>query len=118
MHKGSRAVAGERQYNIPATKVEGEDIKEAAKSVQSLIKDCALMKQSHRPPCDLENLATICGQEENSNDDVANGSFAEYLRYAVAHWELEEQQSLGPVRVEKARDIFRGALMEPFDPAH
>jgi hypothetical protein len=109
---------GRRQYDMLATRV--DDVKaplqaDAKAFVDKVLRNSALMKLSHGPPCGLENLATIWDEESHANDDIAEGTFADYLRNASVHWDYTGV-AVKQAKVEKPKQIFEAGVLEPIAP--
>jgi Capsular polysaccharide synthesis protein len=104
---------GRKQFDMLATKVEDVDAPlhaEARRFVDDVLRNSALMKLSHGPPCGMENLASIWDEEGHAEDDVAPGTFAEYLRHASISWELGEK--VEPVVLERPREVYAAGVLE------
>lgn len=105
---------GRKQYNMLTTKVDSEakGYAEAKGFVESILRHSVMMKLSHGPPCGLENLASIWDQEDHSEDDIATGTFANYLRYGSVHWNLE-QAAVCPTYLPRPARVFSAGVLEP-----
>lgn len=105
---------GRKQYNLLNTKIapDAEGYKEAKDFVDSTLREAVMMKLSHGPPCGLENLASIWDEEEHSEDDVATGSFAAYLRYGSVHWSPERAE-VSPIRLARTTQTYVAGVLEP-----
>lgn len=106
---------GRKQYNMLATRVDNADAPlyaEARSFVDKVLRNSALMKLSHGPPCGLENLASIWDEEAHADDDIAEGTFADYLRHANVYWDYSGG-AIEPTRVEKHKQIFKAGVLEP-----
>jgi hypothetical protein len=106
---------GRKQYNYLATRVDDVDAPLYAKAknfMENILRNSALMKLSHGPPCGLENLASIWDEEAHSDDDIAPGTFADYLRHASIYWDLTEGQ-VEPTIVEKPQMVYKVGVLEP-----
>ncbi|MCJ1440296.1 MAG: hypothetical protein MMC23_000779 [Stictis urceolatum] len=105
---------GRKQYDMLATKVDpaAEGYLEAKGFVDNVLANSAMMKLSHGPPCGLENLATIWDEEQHKDDDIAPGTFAEYLRYGSVFWDQTRQ--IKPTKVDtNAEEVFKAGVLEP-----
>ncbi|KAH8901219.1 glycosyltransferase [Thozetella sp. PMI_491] len=110
---------GRKQYNMLATKVSADPVTtegyaEAKLFVDSVLQNSVMMKLSHGPPCGLENLASIWDEEQHKDDDVAEGTFASYLRYGSVHW--QQSTPITPVRLEKYTQVYTAGVLEPITP--
>ncbi|KAI5458581.1 hypothetical protein BGZ63DRAFT_456397 [Mariannaea sp. PMI_226] len=106
---------GRKQYNMLATKVssnpaETEGYAEAKDFVDRVLQNTAMMKLSHGPPCGLENLATIWDDEQHADDDVAEDTFADYLRHGSVHW--KQTASISPVRLPRPTQVYTAGILE------
>ena len=110
---------GRKQYNMLATKVSSdsttaEDCAKAKEFVDSVLQHSVMMKLSHGPPCGLENLATIWDDEQCGADDIAEGTFAAYLRYGSTHW--QQTASICPIRLPKPAQVYCAGILEAVSP--
>lgn len=115
----SRVLGADTDGNGDADTETQKTRQEAQSFVGKLLANCALMKLSHGPPGGIDGLASIWDKEEHSNDDVAEGTYAEYLRCASAFWEPVERRPLESVRLgmPKELQVFKAGLLEPITPA-
>ncbi|OKL57358.1 hypothetical protein UA08_07451 [Talaromyces atroroseus] len=106
---------GRKQYDMLATAVDDVHAPlhaDASQFVDDVLRNSALIKLSHGPPCGLENLASIWDEEARAEDDIAPGTFADYLRYASVSWDLCGGP-IEPVVVEKPKNVFKAGVLEP-----
>lgn len=106
---------GRKQYDMLATRVStsseaGEEQMKAKQFVDSVMQNSAMMKLSHGPPCGLENLASIWDEEQHRDDDVATGTFAEYLRHGSVHW--QQSSPIEPTRLPRPEPVYEAGLLE------
>lgn len=109
---------GRKQYNMLATKVSSspttEGYAEAKNFVDSVLKNSVMMKLSHGPPCGLENLASIWDEEQHADDDIAEDTFAAYLRYGSVHW--QQTAPVSPIRLPRPALVYESRVLEAISP--
>ncbi|KAF1972060.1 hypothetical protein BU23DRAFT_644760 [Bimuria novae-zelandiae CBS 107.79] len=107
---------GRKQYNMLTTKASpaADGYTEANDFVDSVLQHSVMMKLSHGPPCGLENLASIWDEEEHKEDDIATGTFAEYLRYGSVHWN-PKKATVSPTPLPKPAQVYVAGLLEPIE---
>lgn len=106
---------GRRQYDLLATRVDDPDAPlyaEAEHFVHDVLRHSALMKLSHGPPCGRENLASIWDEDAHAADDIAEGTFADYLRHGSVYWDYPEMP-VEPTTLEKNQEVFKAGMLEP-----
>lgn len=107
---------GRKQYNMLATKVSfdsatADGYAQAKDFVDNVLQHSVMMKLSHGPPCGLENLASIWDEDEHKDDDIAEGTFADYLRYGSVHW--QQMAAVNPVRLQRHKQVYIAGVLEP-----
>jgi Capsular polysaccharide synthesis protein len=106
---------GRKQYNFLATRVGDTDAPlcaDAKSFVDRVLRNCALLKFSHGPPVGIQTLASIWDEEAHAEDDIAPGTFADYLRHASIYWELIEG-AVKPTILEKPQPVYKARVLEP-----
>lgn len=110
---------GRKQYNMLATKVSSgstatEGYAEAKAFVDSVLQNSVMMKLSHGPPCGLENLATIWDEEQHRDADIAEDTFAAYLRFGSVHW--QQTATVSPIRPPRHAQVYTAGVLEAIPP--
>ena len=105
---------GRKQHNMLATKVSSSDtsaVSEAKSFVDKILQETFMMKLGHGPVTGLEILASIWGEEKHQNDDAAEGTFADYLRYGSVHWQQDSE--VVPVQLRRPDKVHVTGLLDP-----
>ncbi|GJN86993.1 hypothetical protein PLIIFM63780_010575 [Purpureocillium lilacinum] len=114
--QGVNSWQGDKEFALLSARAtdDSEDVslqKEARRVVDHMLAKTATMKLSHAPPGELPFLADIWSRPEHRDADIAEGTFAAYLRHGSVHF--DQDRGVGPMEVGvDLSDALRTGLLE------